>query len=146
VQEQKEVKYPLQEKVILHLESLNYTILHEYNCTIIPKNSKKIHCNNRMPFDNEIKELNLIIEVHGEQHYIITGLTKLTSHNNNTTPEYELHMQKVRDRYKRIYAKSKGYNYLEIPYWTDDKEETWKQLINNKINEILHNNSLDNVI
>jgi len=25
---------------------------------------------------------------------------------------------------------------LEIPYWTDDKEETWKKLIDDKIKEV----------
>jgi len=46
-------------------------------------------------------------------------------------------MQKVRDRYKRIFAKSQGYFYLEIPYWTDDKEETWNKLIDDNIKQIL---------
>ena len=50
--------------------------------------------------------------------------------------EEEFHKRKLYDRYKRIFAKSQGYYYLEIPYWTDDKNETWKKLINDKINEI----------
>ena len=48
-------------------------------------------------------------------------------------------MQKVRDRYKRIVAKSKGYNFLEIPYWTDNKKEEWKGLIDAKILQINNN-------
>ena len=52
---------------------------------------------------------------------------------NNTTPDYELHYQKLKDRYKRIFAKSQGYFYVEIPYWADDKDETWKKLIDDKI-------------
>jgi hypothetical protein len=138
VQERKESF--LQEKVRLYLESLNsgkYMILHEYGCTIIPRNPKAKDKRGQMPFDNEVKELKLIIEVHGEQHYNICKWTKKHAKRKNTTPEYELHMQQVRDRYKRIYAKSKGYEYLEIPYWADDKDETWKQLIDNKINEII---------
>jgi len=37
-----------------------------------------------------------------------------------------------------MFAKSKinNYHYLEIPYYTDDKKETWKKLIDDKINEI----------
>ena len=128
----------LQEKVRLYLESLNeekYTILHEHKCTIVPQNpkSKKGH----LPFDNEIKELKLIIEIHGQQHYKINKLVKLVAKYHNTTPEYELHYQKLRDRYKKFISYTKGYNYLEIPYWTDDKKETWKKLIDNKISEIL---------
>ena len=129
----------LQEKVRLYLESLNnYTILHENKCTIIAQNPKIKNRRGRMPFDNEIKELKLIIEVHGKQHYEICGFHYLSSKRNNTTPEYEFHMLKVRDRYKRMFAKSKinNYHYLEIPYWTDDKDETWNNLIDDKINEI----------
>ena len=67
----------------------------------------------------------------------------LNNENNNdcckcTTPEYELYYQKLKDRYKKIKAIQQGYFYLEIPYWTDDKDETWKQLINNKLKEILY--------
>lgn len=126
----------LQEKVRLYLESLNnekFTILHEYNCTIVPINPKTNH---QLPFDNEIKELKLICEVHGTQHYRADKWCTLASKRNNTTPEYELHMQKVRDRYKRIKAIQNNYFYLEIPYWLDDKEETWKHLIDNKLKEI----------
>jgi hypothetical protein len=132
----------LQEKVRLYIEELNnrnYIILHEHKCTIIPQNPKHKGSRGQMPFDNEVKELKLIIEVMGSQHYEITGFHKKHAKRNNTTTEHELHMQQVRDRYKRIYAKSKGYEYLEIPYWTDDNEDTWKQLIDCKINEILHN-------
>lgn len=48
-----------------------------------------------------------------------------------------LHKRKLYDRYKRMYAKSNGYYYLEIPYWADDLEETWKIMIDDKIKEIL---------
>ena len=133
----------LQEKVRLYLETLNYTILHELNCTLIPKNPKIKNKLGRMPFDNEVKELKLIIETHGKQHYEISLFHILLSKRNNTTPEYELHKQKLYDRYKRIFVKSQGYFYLEIPYWTDDKKYTWKQLINDNIfniidSEVLH--------
>ena len=128
----------LQEKVRLHIESFGYTILHEHKCTIVPKNPKR-KTNGTMPFDNEIVELKFIIEVMGKQHYKISNFTIMTARNNNTTPEYELHMQQVRDRYKRIFAKSRGYFYVEIPYWTDNKDEDWKKLIDNKVNDIIEN-------
>jgi len=56
---------------------------------------------------------------------------------NDTTPEYEFYMQRVRDRYKRFIAYKRGYKYIAIPYWTDNVSEEWKQLINNKIREII---------
>lgn len=124
----------LQEKVRTYIESLNYTILHEEKCSIHAKNPKT---NRWLPFDNEIKELKLIIEVNGIQHYKITNIHNLSANHYNTTPEYELHYQKVKDRYKRIIAKQNDYYFLEIPYWTDNENEDWKQLIDNKINEIL---------
>lgn len=126
----------LQEKVRLYLEQTDYTILHENNCTIIPKNPKYNGSQGEMPFDNEIKELKLIIEVNGKQHYKVCGFHIISAKRNNVTPKYELHMQQVRDRYKRIKAIQNEYYYLEIPYWADDKNETWKQLINDKLKEI----------
>lgn len=122
----------LQEKVRLYLKDLKYEVLHEYN-TLKCINPKTNHI---LPYDNEIKDLKLIIEVHGTQHYNITGLSKLSAIKNNTTPEQELHKIQLYDRYKRIFAKLQGYYYLEIPYWKDNEKEDWKQLINNKIKEI----------
>ncbi|NFH40702.1 zinc-ribbon domain-containing protein [Clostridium sporogenes] len=119
----------LQEKVRLYLEDLGYTILHEYN-TLKCINPKTKY---RLPYDNEIKELNFIIEVHGQQHYSEVG-GKWSDY------KIDLHYQKLKDRYKRIYAKSQGYEYLEIPYWTDNEKEEWKELINNKINKIINYN------
>jgi hypothetical protein len=127
----------LQEKVRLYLESLNngeYTILHEYDTLkcINPKTKMTL------PYDNEVKELKLIIEVHGRQHYI-----KLNGSWHKT--DYDLYKRKLYDRYKRVYAKSQEYNYLEIPYWTDDKDKTWKKLIDDKISEILIKDTKENI-
>ena len=132
----------LQNKIRKYINTLNYIILHEHNCSILPINPKLKGANNTLPYDNEIKELKLIIECHGEQHYKITGFHKLHAKRNNTTPEYELHYQKVKDRYKRMFAKSQGHFYLEIPYFLDDKEETWKKLINDKIKYIEEQNNI----
>ena len=129
----------LQEKTRIYLNSLNSNILHERNCNIkcINPKTKKL-----LPYDNEIEELKLVIEVHGKQHYEITGFHYLSAKHNDTTPEYELYYIKIKDRYKRMFAKSQGYFYLEIPYWTDDKDETWKKLINDKIKYIEEENKV----
>lgn len=131
----------LQGKVRLYLEELGYEILHEQNCTILPQNPKYVGSQGHMPFDNEILVNNqpCVIEVNGEQHYKITGFARLHAKRHNTTPKYELCMQQVRDRYKRIYAKSMGYEHLEIPYTANNTEETYKQLIDNKILQINDN-------
>jgi hypothetical protein len=122
-------------KVDEYLNSLKYVILHEYNCTIKPINPKTKY---PLPYDNEIKELKLIIEVNGIQHYNRDSIwiDNCAKKKGILKKDY-LHYQQLKDRYKRIYAKSKGYNYLEIPYWTDDKKETWKKLIDDKIFNIL---------
>lgn len=134
----------LQEKVRLYLELLGkYEILHENKCTIVPVNPKT---NYKLPFDNEIKELKLICEVNGGQHYKINGYNRQSSIRKNTTPEQELHYQQLKDRYKRIFAKSKGYEFLEIPYWTDNIQEEWKQLIDDKLKEIQENAKLNQAI
>jgi hypothetical protein len=130
----------LQEKVRLFLtEELCYKVNHEHNCELKCVNPKT---NFLLPYDNEIiinKEIKLIIEVQGEQHYKICKFTKLTAKKNNTTPQEELEYQQWKDQFKMDYAISKGYYYLAIPYWTDNKQEEWKNLIMNKLNEINNN-------
>ncbi|WP_291566995.1 MULTISPECIES: zinc-ribbon domain-containing protein [unclassified Clostridium] len=126
----------LQEKVKLYLKKLNYVVLHENRCRIVPVNPKT---KNILPYDNEVPELKLIIEVHGVQHYKKSGWNTRAAKKKKTTVSYELHKRKLYDRYKRMYAKSKGYHYLEIPYWTDNEEEEYKKLIDNKIREIIEN-------
>ena len=126
----------IEEKVRLYLQKISNEVLTEYNCTIRPINPKT---KQPLPFDNEIILENgkhLIIEVHGGQHYYITG----ENHRylkEEQTPEGYLHQRKLYDRYKCIKCIQAGYEYLEIPYTAFDKEETYKDLINNKIKEIL---------
>ena len=44
--------------------------------------------------------------------------------------------QKWKDNFKKNYALEQGYNYIEIPYWKV-KDDSYKELISNKIKEIL---------
>lgn len=127
----------IQEKVRLYLESLNYTILHEEKCTILPNNPKTKRTNNNLPFDNEIKELKLIIEVNGIQHEELCKLHELQAKHKNTTPQEEFEYQQWKDEYKKQYALSQGYNYLAISYKDIENNENYKTLINNKIKQIL---------
>ena len=122
----------LQTKVHSYISEKFKNVNIENCCTIIPINPKTKH---PMPFDNEIVDLKLIIEVHGRQHYELIG--KNSKWLNGLTPSEYLHQRKLKDRYKKIYAISNGYEYLEIPYWCDDKEESWKQLIDDKIKAIM---------
>ena len=126
----------IEEKVRLYLEELGYKIKTEYNCTIIPKNPKTKQL---LPFDNEIILSNgkhLIIEVHGEQHYK-SHFYKTKYKCNNKEAEQMLYKRKLYDRYKRIKCIQAGCEYLELPYTAFNKKETYKNLIDNKIKEIL---------
>lgn len=121
----------LESKVYSYLTSLNYTINREYNCTIVPKNPKT---NFGLPFDNEIVELKTIVEVHGGQHYKKIGKTSPWLH--GKSEEEFLYDRRLKDRYKKIYALSKGYEYIEIPYSCFDKKDSWKEIIDKNICEI----------
>ena len=114
------------------LNNYNYTLLHENECTIIPTNPKTGH---KLPFDNEIVELKLIIEVNGIQHYEICGFHVLQSNNKNTTTKDEFEYGKWKDNYKKEYAIQNGYNYLEVPYWLF-YDDSYKKTIDEKINRL----------
>lgn len=121
----------LQEAVSEYLHSLDYTILHEHECTIRPINPKT---KQPLPFDNEIVELKLIIEVNGQQHYKVDSWNKLMAKRRNTTPKQEFFNQRVRDRYKNYIAWKNGYKILYLPYWLFDKNNSWKK----EIERVLH--------
>lgn len=118
------------------LEQFPYTILHENYCTITPQNPKTGYY---LYFDNEIVELKLIIEVMGIQHYELNGFHVLQAKHNNTTPEEEFEYIKWKDAYKKSYAISNGYAYLELPY-TFFSTDKYKNVICNKITEIVNRN------
>lgn len=133
----------LQEKVRTYIEkNYGYDILHEYACTLKAISPKT---NYILPYDNQVivqDQNNLIIEVHGIQHYECkNSYVKLCAKKHGTSPEEELAETQWRDEYKKQYALSQGYHYLAIPYWTE-QDESYKTLIDQKIQEILNNTKL----
>ena len=115
----------LQKKVYAYISS-NYKILNERDCTFTAKNPLTGY---PLPFDNEIVELKLLIEVQGIQHYRdYKDSSQLDSTKGNT--------RKFRDETKKKQAIENGYFYLEIPFYTEYKDE-WKKLIDDKIQFIL---------
>lgn len=121
-----------------------YQILHERDCTIIATNPKT---NYQLPYDNDV-DVNgskLIIEVHGEQHYNIGPFTITNASKKGITPQEELEYQQYKDEIKKVYALSKGYYFLEIPY-TAIRHNEYQTLIDNKISEILLQQSKINVV
>lgn len=117
-----------------------YILLHEHNCTLKPINPKTKYI---MPFDNEILELKLIIEVHGIQHYQPCYFTEKQAEKYKISVEEAFAEQQWRDEYKKQYAINHGYEYLEIPY-TEETNHNYKRIIDEKIKQILNNKILHN--
>lgn len=139
----------LQKKTREYLESLNYTTLHENNCTLSPKNiitppnnSNKKRNKGILRYDNEIiinGKIHLFIEVMGQQHKLISTLFHgKIAKKFNITPQEELEYQIAKDKYKEqyVYEQGENYYYLVIWYYDFNKEETYKKLIDNKLKEI----------
>lgn len=135
-QEQEESK--LQEAVRTYIEEkyCEYTLTHEFNCSISPINPRT---GRHFRYDNCIEELGIILESMGLQHYQITSWAIMTANKKGITPQEQFKYEQWKDEYKKQYALSHGYEYLAIPYWTE-KDGTYKQLIDDKIAEI--NNKL----
>lgn len=124
----------MQHKVATYIkEQYNFTLLHEHQCTIRPINSKT---KMPMPYDNEVVELKLIIEVHGRQHYTIDMYKSLCGMTEDEA-KAELKKRQRYDRYKMEYALQHGYYYLIIPYW-EEKQDNYKKLIDEKISNLLN--------
>lgn len=110
-------------------------IFHEYDCSIVAKNPKTGYL---LPYDNDVvitNDIHLIVEVHGEQHYKITGYGKKKAKRDKCTPEEILARQQYRDQIKKEYALQNNYYYLEIPFW-EDKNNGYQSLIDNIMREI----------
>lgn len=125
----------LQGKIRRYLERTFGEVNHENKCSLTPLNPDT---NYPLLYDNEIVDLKLFIEVHGEQHY------KTSSFNYNKNKEkarQNLEYRQTLDKYKESYALNHGYEYLCIPYWMDDEKETWKIKIEKKVESIRMRNS-----
>lgn len=132
----------LARKVNKYIEdNYNYQLLHEYQCTVVCKNPENGYV---LPYDNQlvIDNYNLFIEVHGIQHYKATGFLKKDMDRYNISLEDALLRRQQIDKYKEDYIKSlDDCYYLAIPYWTE-KDDSYKTLIDDKIQQILNNTKL----
>ena len=122
----------LQKKVDKFLKEMNIPFNRQFDCSIVPHNPKT---GNAMPFDNEIVGMNLLLEIDGEQHERITPFTYYCAEKHGITPEEELKRRKLYDRYKEYVAYKNGYEVLRIS-WKLEKDDKFKEIIINKINEI----------
>lgn len=120
----------LHQKTIHYLNQCQYDINTEYSCSIIPINPTTKY---PLPYDVEVSDYKLIIEIHGKQHYEQFGETSKWLHG-MTSAEY-LAKRKKYDEFKKSFAVANGFFYLEIPYWSEDND-MYKILIDKKIDEI----------
>lgn len=126
-------KSKLQKDVEKYLVVKGYTPNTEFDCAIITYSP----INNRpMPYDFEIPELKLIIEVQGEQHY--KPLRKESPWLRGQTPEAFLETREYYDTIKRQYATQCGYHYLEI-FHNEHQNDQYKEKIDQKLQQILSN-------
>ena len=89
-----------------------------------------------MPYDNEIPELKIIIEVNGVQHYQEKSTWNvLNAKENNISVHESLLQQQYRDKIKKEYAISCGYAFIEIPYW-NVYNDSFKKTINDVIDSL----------
>lgn len=122
----------LHEKVIGYLKSKNIKYKRQHDCDITPVNPVTHY---PLPYDVELVQYKLIIEINGRQHYFkmsdnspwLEGMTSI---------EYFAKRQKY-DEFKKQYALQNGYDFLQIPYWAEQKDK-YKQLIDKKIEQIQH--------
>jgi len=148
------VESKLQEKTRLYINECGYDTLHEKECTLNPRNiicppnkSDKQRRKGILRYDNEIiiGNKHLFIEVHGQQHDSEDNIFNIkASKKHNTTPKEELEYLINRDNFKKqyVYMQGENYYYLALWYYDFDKEDTYKQLINKKIGEILNDKEL----
>lgn len=127
----------LQKKVDEYI-SCNYSFQYnkEFECSSICINPLTGY---QLPYDREIiinDKHRLLIEINGKQHYEICLHTKTDAAERGITPEEGFNLLQYRDKLKKEYALSHGYEFLVIPYWTES-DDSYKTLIDNKISEIL---------
>ena len=79
----------------------------------------ELRLDNDRYYDIYIPDSNLIVEVHGEQHYVESNFFKRT-----------LEEEQLNDKMKEEYAKSLGYNYMVIDYKEHDPDLALKRFKN----------------
>jgi hypothetical protein len=105
-----------------------YQIFQEYPVNKINPNYRS----GREKFDWYIKELNIIIEVHGEQHYKPVCFGGISEHD----AELNFKRQQFRDTIKKDAAVVAGATYIVIKYNEEVNEETLsKKILGSKLND-----------
>ncbi len=108
----------------------------EYKILKNPKTNQWFKCDIYIPY-GENQELNgFYIEIHGGQHYKLSGWHKKKSKINNTTPEEEFEYQKHKDKMKKKYCRKNGY-YIEVNLLKIKTVEDAIEYVEEKIKKII---------
>lgn len=120
----------LHKSVIKYLNELNLDIKTEHECTIKPINPDTGYI---LPYDIEIVNYKIIIEIQGKQHY------KLLNDGHpwlkNLTPQDYLDKRIRYDKIKKDFAIKNGYKFLEI-FPESFLNDEYKKIIKNEIDNI----------
>ena len=106
----------------------NYNIIHQFK----PNWCKNIDTERNLPFDICIKELKLIMEIDGNQHFTCNSI-----YYKNDEDKKDFKQRRKIDLYKMEQAKKNGYHIIRLyqpNVWHD--VINWKQHINDTINKI----------
>lgn len=117
------IKSNLENLVQIELESKKIIYEKEYKF-------KDCKYKRELPFDFYIKDINLCIEVDGEQHYKPVKFGEISIEES----EKRFKKQQKKDNIKNQYCKNNNIELLRIPYWDFNKEETYKIKINQYLN------------
>ncbi len=121
---------------------LKFYILNKHNAKEEYKIVRNPETKQYLPFDIYIfggkdpKINGVYIEIHGEQHYKLSGWHKQKSHKNKTTPEEEFEYQKQKDKIKKNFAKKNGV-YIEIDLRKIKTYEEVIMYVNKKLIDII---------
>lgn len=113
----------------------NYCMNTEYDCQLVTINPLTGYI---LPYDIEVvinRNKSLYIEIQGKQHFDICLLTKEDALERGCSPDEALKNLQYRDRIKMENVIKHNQYYLAIPY-TAEKDDQYKQLIDDKIHEI----------
>ena len=112
--------------IVEHLNKFDIETICEFNMGLTnPISGAKLY------FDICVPSVNVLIEVHGEQHYNESHFfNKLAAERKEISNIEEFQYRQRLDDIKKQWAKENNYIYLEIPYTLSDKE------IINKVNEL----------
>lgn len=125
----------LEEEVYNYLCKFGYPVLTEHQCTLRPINPET---GMPLPYDNQISDLKLIVEVNGIQHYELGGWHITAAKKSGKTPQEEFEGLWYRDKLKKQFALDNGYHYIAISY-KDVENGNYKSILDEEINALQNN-------